>query len=96
MMDKKLINELASELYISLTPEEEQEFLKEFDYFLKQAALLADIENIDETIPLVFPLKVERTYLREDEPEETLPVNEILSNSKNAKDGFVVIPKVVK
>lgn len=95
-MDKKIIKELASELYISLSVEEEKEFSEQFAYFKAQAALLANIKNIDDVSPMIFPHNERRTYLREDEVEETLPVDEILSNSKNAKDGFVIVPKVVK
>lgn len=95
-MDKKLINELASELLISLSEEEANEFTKEFAYFLAQASLLEEIEGIDDVEPLIFPFKNEHTYLREDEVSETPTKEEILENSRNAKDGFVVIPRVVK
>lgn len=95
-MDKKIIKELASELYISLTPEEEKEFSEQFAYFKAQAALLERIPHIDDAEVTIFPHVEKRSYLREDEVIETLPVDEILSNSKNAKDGFVIVPKVVK
>ncbi|MFA5485566.1 MAG: Asp-tRNA(Asn)/Glu-tRNA(Gln) amidotransferase subunit GatC [Bacilli bacterium] len=95
-MDKKIIKELASELYLSLTPEEEKEFSEQFSYFKAQAALLERIPHIDDVEATLFPHVEKRTYLRDDEVVETLPVDEILSNSKNAKDGFVIVPKVVK
>lgn len=95
-MDKKIIRKLASELYISLSLEEEAEFLEQFADFKNQAELLNSVPGIDKAEPMVFPFSSENTYLREDEVEETLPVSEILSNAKGAKDGFVIVPKVVK
>lgn len=95
-MDKKIVKKLASELYISLSPEEEVEFLEQFADFKSQAQFLNDVPGIDQAEPMVFPFNSEKTYLREDEVEETLPVSEILSNAKGAKDGFVIVPKVVK
>ena len=96
IMEKKDIRKLAKELLISLTPEEEEVFKNEFAYFSEQAKKLEALPLIDKVQPMFFPINEERDYLREDIPEEPFSPEEILSNSRNAKDGFVVIPKVVK
>ncbi|OQC10333.1 MAG: aspartyl/glutamyl-tRNA amidotransferase subunit C [Tenericutes bacterium ADurb.Bin087] len=95
-MNKDETKKLANEILITLTPEEEAAFASELAYFKKLAALLEVLPNIDETAPMVFPFKVTQTYLREDEAEVSPGAKEILKNSKNVKDTFVVVPKVVK
>jgi aspartyl/glutamyl-tRNA(Asn/Gln) amidotransferase C subunit len=95
-MNKEEIRKLAAEILITLTPEEEATFAAEFAYFKELAKLLEALPNIDEKEPMVFPFKVTQTYLKEDTPEESPGAKEILKNSKNVKDTFVVIPKVVK
>lgn len=94
-MDKKLVHELASELFISLTDEDERMFLEAFSAFEQNAKLL-DLPGVDDVQPLVFPFTRVNTYLREDEVLPTPSRDEILKNSKNKKGDYVVIPKVVK
>jgi len=94
-MDKKRVHELASELYITLTPEDETTFLASFDLFLKRAEFL-NLSGIDDVEPLIFPYHRETTFLREDEVSKTPSREEILKNSKNTKGEYISIPKVVK
>lgn len=95
-MEKIDIKKLAREILISLTPEEETEFMAEFAYFIEQFKKLEALPHIDEVSPMFFPIKEKRDFLREDEPEPLYATKEILGNSKNKKDTFIVIPKVVK
>ncbi len=95
-MEKIDIKKLAREILISLSPEEEKEFMEEFSYFIEQFKKLEALPHVDEVAPMFFPIKEERDFLREDEPEALYSTKEILSNSKNMKDTFIVIPKVVK
>lgn len=95
-MNKTEIKKLAEDILITLTPEEETAFVAEFAYFKKLASLLEKLPNVDKVEPLMFPFEVKQTYLREDVVEPTPGAKQILKNSKNAKDGFVIVPKVVK
>ncbi len=93
---KNYIRELAKELYITLTPEDERELLAALVIFKEQAEVLGMIPNVDEEEPLIFPYTRKTTYLREDVVEPVPSQAEILKNSKNNDGQFVVIPKVVK
>lgn len=95
-MNKDEIKNLANEILLTLTPEEEAAFAGEFAYFKELAKLLEALPGIDEKEPLIFPVEITQDYLRPDTPEETPGAKRILQNSKNAKDDFVVLPKVVK
>lgn len=95
-MDKKYLQKVANELFIALTDSEADALLVAFKYFSTQAKLLENIKGIDEAEPLIFPFPVTRAFLREDIVVDTPTSEEILKNSRNAKDGFVIIPKVVK
>ena len=76
--------------------EEEYETLqKEFDILLKQVEFIDNIKDIKKYEPLYFPFELENSYLREDEEEKSIDVNEALSNCKDVKDKCVKIPKVV-
>lgn len=93
---KNYIRELAKELYITLTPEDETALLAALVVFKEQADVLGMIDQVDEVEPLVFPYVRRTTYLREDVIEAVPSQAEILKNSKNNDGQFVVIPKVVK
>lgn len=94
-MDKKEITKLASELFITLTPEDEETLLQAFLNFAADAKLLA-IPGIDNLAPLIFPHDLKATSLREDNVLPGPSREEILKNSKNTKGEYVAIPKVVK
>ena len=66
--------------------------------FLPGAFALGYVEqlgqvNTDNIEPLAHPLPVCNVF-REDEPGESLPVNEALSNAPDAHDNFFTIPAV--
>lgn len=94
-MDRNKVLELASELFITLTPEDEKTLLSVFETFAEDAKLL-NIPGIDDVEPLIFPHDRTSTYLREDIVDVGPSREEILKNSKNKKGDYIVIPKVVK
>ena len=85
---------LALKTMFSLTDEEMPEMIKEYDVFMHHVEALEDIDT-DGVAPLCFPYEQITTFLREDEPEESISKEEILRNAKDVQDGQIKLPKVV-
>ena len=93
--DKKLLKECANNLMFDMSDEQYDLLLKEFEVITKQMEIFGEIEGVDEVEPMTFPYEVYTTYLREDEAETPLEVEEVLKNAKDVVDNQIKLPKVV-
>ena len=86
------VNKFANLAKIKLNKEEEKEIQKEISTFLDYVNLLSEIN--DDNIPMdnITGLK---NIFREDEVEK-YEGNNLLDNSPLTKDGFFLVPKVIK
>ena len=91
MVDFRL---LARQLMFELSDEEVAELTIEFATLQKQLALLDEVDS-EELTPLVFPFEGQTSYLRADEVNDCLTVEEVLLNAKEKTDDMIVLPKVV-
>lgn len=93
--DKNYVQQLAKQLMFELTDEEAEAIQSEFEVLQKQLQLLEDIdtEGVEE---MVYPFETPTSYLREDEVENVLSVEDALKNAKRVKTDYIVLPKVVK
>jgi aspartyl-tRNA(Asn)/glutamyl-tRNA(Gln) amidotransferase subunit C len=94
-MNKEMILALAKELNFTLSEEEVNNIHIEFESLLKLLALL-DTINTEGVEEMVYPFEAPLTMLREDEVMHELTQDEALRNASKTKDGYVVVPKVVK
>ncbi|MBS3973134.1 MAG: Asp-tRNA(Asn)/Glu-tRNA(Gln) amidotransferase subunit GatC [Erysipelotrichia bacterium] len=94
-MNKEMILALAKELNFSLSDDEVNNIHLEFESLLQLLALLdtIDTEGVEE---MVYPFEAPLTFLRDDEVTHELSQDEALRNASVVKDGYVVVPKVVK
>ncbi|MDD6467943.1 MAG: Asp-tRNA(Asn)/Glu-tRNA(Gln) amidotransferase subunit GatC [Erysipelotrichaceae bacterium] len=94
-LEKNDIQQLAKQLMFELTEEEAQAIQTEFDVLQKQLQLLEEIdtEGVEE---MVYPFETPTSFLREDEVENVLSVEDALKNAKRVKTDYIVLPKVVK
>lgn len=92
---KELLQESAKKLMFTLSDEELEKLVKEFDIIQQQMELIGEIPGVDDVEPMTFPFDVTSDFLRED--EATIPENreEILKNAKDVQDGQIRLPKVV-
>ena len=91
-----VLRDAAHRLLLDL-PEQEYVTLEEDCRFLvQQMKALGDDEDLDSYSPMTFPFPCETTYLREDEANESLPVEEALANAGSKQDGQIKLPKVVR
>ena len=92
---KEMVNDYADKLMIGLTEEENKMVLDEFEIIDKNIDLINEIPNISEIEPMTHTLDDFEYVLREDVPEESIPVEELLQNCDDCTDREVVVPKVV-
>ena len=69
---------------------------EEFDTILKQMDLIGNIKGIEEIEPMVYPFPLSNVNLREDEVEDSVPIEELLQNCDETEASEVKVPKVVE
>ena len=92
---KELVNEYADKLLIGLTEEENKMVLDEFEMIDKSINLINNIEEIDKVIPMSYCLDDFVYELREDIVEESVDIEDLLSNCDDRSENEVIVPKVV-
>jgi aspartyl-tRNA(Asn)/glutamyl-tRNA(Gln) amidotransferase subunit C len=91
-VDEKLVKEIASLARLDLSEEETQMFVSQFRDILEYVSILDVIDT--ENVPPAYLASVNRSVTREDVIEESAPTNEFLANAPQAKDDYIVIPRV--
>ena len=92
---KETLQEAATKLMFTLTEEELDTLVKEFDIIVKQMKLIGEIPGVDNVEPMTFPFECSVDYLREDVATKPVDRDEILKNAKDVVDGQIRLPKVV-
>ena len=81
---KEMVDDYADKLLIGLTPEENKMVLDEFDIIDEQINIINDIPGIEKVEPMTHALDDFEFELREDEVEESIPIEELLQNCKDS------------
>ena len=92
---KEMVDDYANKLLIGLTEEENKMVLDEFDIIDKNIDLINKIPNIEDVEPMTYCLDELFADFREDIPEESIPIEDLLKNSDVTEDREIVVPKVV-
>lgn len=92
---KEMIDDYADKLLIGLTEEEKDMIVSEFDIIDASISSVTEIPNISNVEPMTHALDDFTYELREDEPEESVPIDELLQNSGDEDGAEIVVPKVV-
>ena len=92
----EMVNDYAEKLLIGLTEEENKMVLDEFEIIDKNIDVINQIPNISEVEPMTHCLDNFEYVLREDEVEESVPIEELLQNCDDTMDREVQVPKVVE
>jgi aspartyl-tRNA(Asn)/glutamyl-tRNA(Gln) amidotransferase subunit C len=91
-VDAKLVREIASLARLDLTREETEMFVSQFKDILEYVSILNEVDT--ENIPPAYLSSSNVSVTREDEVEASTPTRDFLANAPQAKDDFVVIPRV--
>lgn len=92
---KEIVDDLASKLLIGLTDEENKMVLDEFVAIDKSIDLINEIPNISSVEPMSYALDDFLVDLREDEDEESIPIEEALRNAGKTDGREIEVVKVV-
>ena len=98
-MDKKftkeIVDNLADKLLIGLTDEENKMVLDEFEAIDESINIINDIDGIENIEPMTHTLDDFMFELREDIVEESVDIEDLLSNCDVHSAREVEVPKVV-
>ncbi len=92
---KELVDDYAEKLLIGLTDEENEMVLKEFDVIEDHMELIANIPGISDVEPMTHALDDFTYTLREDDKEESIPIEDILKHCDRFDDREIEVAKVV-
>lgn len=91
-VDEELVKEIASLARLDLTQEEIEVFIAQFKDILEYVSILNEVET--ENVPPAYLFSANKSVMREDEIQDSVPTEEFLSNTPRSKDNYVVIPRV--
>ena len=91
-IDEKLVKEIASLARLDLSREETELFVSQFKDILDYVSILNEVDT--GNVPASYLSSAHESVTREDVIEESVPTDEFLSNAPQAKDDYVVIPRV--
>lgn len=92
---REMVDDYANKLLIGLTEEENNQVLEEFEIIDKNIDLINKIPNISDVEPMTHCLDNFVCDFRDDEIEESVPVEELLQNCDSVIGREVKVPKVV-
>ena len=90
-----MVYDYANKLLIGLSPEENKMVVDDFEEIDKQIDLINEIPNIEDVEPMTHTLDEFEFELREDEAEESVPIDDLLKNSDQHTERETEVPKVV-
>lgn len=91
-VDEKLVKEIASLARLDLSQEETKTFVSQFKDILDYVSILNEVDT--ENVPPAYAASANKTVIREDRIEESIPTEDFLANAPEAKDDYVIIPRV--
>ena len=92
---KEMVDDYAFKLLIGLTPEENKMVLDEFVIIDSTIDAINKIPNIEDVEPMTHCLDDFVYELREDEVEESIPIEDLLQNCDDYIENEIKVPKVV-
>ena len=91
-VDENLVREIAALARLDLTEEETKMFVSQFRDILDYVSVLNEVDT--ENVPPAYLSTANKNLPREDEIEASVPTDEFISNAPQAKDDYIVIPRV--
>jgi aspartyl-tRNA(Asn)/glutamyl-tRNA(Gln) amidotransferase subunit C len=91
-VDQELVKEIASLARLDLSQEETEMFVSQFKDILDYVSILNEVDT--ENVPPAYLSTLNSSVTRDDVIEESAPTEEFLSNAPQAKDAYVLIPRV--
>lgn len=93
---EEMVNDYADKLLIGLTKEENKMVLDEFEIIDQNINLINEIKDIEKVEPMSHCLDDFKYELREDNIEESIDIDDLLSNCDDSLNDEIRVPKVVE
>ena len=91
-VDEALVDEIAALARLDLSREETEMFVSQFKDILDYVSILNEVDT--EHVAPAYLASNNQNQPREDVIETSVPTEEFLANAPQAKDEYVVIPRV--
>jgi len=91
-VDEKLVKNIADLARLDLSREETEMFVSQFRDILDYVSILNEVDT--DNVPPAYLSSSNKNEPREDEIEPSVPTDEFIANAPQAKDEYVVIPRV--
>jgi aspartyl-tRNA(Asn)/glutamyl-tRNA(Gln) amidotransferase subunit C len=88
------VKHVANLARLAITEEEANNFKTQLDEIITYAEQLNEV-NTDNVEPTTHVLKM-KNVLREDEPKQGLPLEDVLKNAPDSKDGHIRVPSIIE
>ena len=92
---KEMVDDYADKLLIGLTEEENKMVLDEFEIIDKTIDLINEIPNIEKVEPMTHARDNFKCDFRDDEVEESIPIEDLLANCDEEDGQNVIVPRMV-
>ena len=94
---EKVAKNCAKKMFINISNEEIIAFAKKLEEMDNEFTLLEEkFPDIDKVKPLTHIIDLPNKIMREDNPIESTPIEELLKNSKHVNGREIEVPKVVE
>ena len=91
-VDEKLVKEIATLARLDLSQEETEMFIAQFKDILDYVSILNEV-NTEDVAP-AYLSSANKSVIREDVIEDSVPTRDFLANAPQSSDEYVVIPRV--
>ena len=91
-VDEKLVREIAFLARLDLSRAETEMFVSQFKDILDYVSILNEVDT--ENVPPAYLSSPNKSIMREDQIEASVPTEEFLANAPQSKDEYVLIPRV--
>lgn len=91
---EKMLKKLGLKTMFDITEDKMPALVKEYEVFMNHVEVLDKIDTTDVEI-MAFPYEIETTFLREDEPNHVISLEDALKNAPSQEDYQIKMPKVV-
>ncbi|QOR66896.1 Asp-tRNA(Asn)/Glu-tRNA(Gln) amidotransferase subunit GatC [Cytobacillus suaedae] len=88
------VKHVANLARLAITEEEANNFKTQLEAIITYAEQLNEV-NTDNIEPTTHVLKM-KNVLREDVPKKGLPLEEVLKNAPDLKDGHIRVPSIIE
>ena len=92
LVNEKLVREIASLARLDLSREETEMFVSQFKDILEYVSILNEVDT--ENVSPAYLSSANQSVTREDMIEDSVPTDEFLANAPQARDDYIVIPRV--